>query len=184
MKFIKIKKYKKGFTLVELLAVIVVLSIIILIASSGIGSALQKARKSALAIEGNELINAAKSAYQLDILDNKVKSGSACYSLEYLFQEGYYSKGGSDKDGGYTGSVLVTSDGNKVSYKFWIGNGSFVFASADTGTTGTAASTDTSGNGADHFCGLKGQQTGPIIFAWNGSKGVGVSPKDVTDNLK
>lgn len=65
-----IKKNKKGFTLVELLAVIVVLSIIILIASSGIGSAMQKARKSALAIEGNELINAAKSAYQLDILEN------------------------------------------------------------------------------------------------------------------
>lgn len=180
-----IKKNKKGFTLVELLAVIVVLSIIILIASSGIGSAMQKARKSALAIEGNELINAAKSAYQLDILENKVKSGSACYSLETLFQDGYYSKGGDEKDGGYTGSVLVTSNGTKVSYKFWIGNGSFVFAGADAGATGSAAETDVSGKGADHFCGLKGNATdNTTVFAWNGSTTVSVKPSGVTDNLK
>ncbi len=156
-----IKKNKKGFTLVELLAVIVVLSIIILIASSGIGSAMQKARKSALAIEGNELINAAKSAYQLDILDNNVKSGSACYSLEYLYQEGYYSKG-LDQD--YVGSVLVKSDGSKVSYNFWITNGSFAFSDKPAGTTGSDATSDGT---TSNSCGVTGGNVSNTTFAWN-----------------
>lgn len=151
---------KKGFTLVELLAVIVVLAIVILIASSSVGTAMTKARKSALAIEGSELINAAKNAYQFGIIDNSVGSGAACYSLEYLFKEGYFSKG-SDKDN-YVGSVLVKPNGNSVEYKFWISNGSFVFANAEGGVSGEAA--QVSPDAASKDC---GGATGLKFFDWD-----------------
>ncbi len=144
-----IKNNKKGFTLVELLAVIVILAVIILIASSSVLSQMDKARKNALAIEGNTLINSAKNAFQTDIL-NGVATGTEekCYSLNFLNSEGYFSKG--EKDG-YTGSVLVSpsSDGKIVTYKFWISNGSFR-VTGETGTTGKDATTESN---ASNNCG-------------------------------
>lgn len=134
-------KKKNGFTLVELLAVIVVLAVIILIASSSVGTAIISARKSALAIEGNELINSAKNAYQMEVLEGNITNGSACFSLEYLFKEGYYSKSAANK---YTGSVLVAPDasGKNITYTFWISNGSYM-VTGETGTTGKNATNDT-----------------------------------------
>ena len=129
-------KSQKGFTLVELLAVIVVLAIILLIASNNVFTQITKARKNALAIEGNELIDAARSAYQNAILDGNITTGSACFSLDYLYKEGLFSKGGKDN---YSGSVLVKPNGNQVTYTFWIGNGSYTIT-GDTGTTGANAS--------------------------------------------
>lgn len=147
--FMNIRKNKNGFTLVELLAVIVILAVIILIASNSVLSQMDKARKNALAIEGNTLINSAKNAYQSAILEGKVTTGSACFSLEYLYKEGLFSKG-KQKDN-YTGSVLVAPDssGKIVTYTFWISNGSYI-VSGETGTTGSGASNGTS---ASENCG-------------------------------
>lgn len=143
----RILKNRKGFTLVELLAVIVVLAVIILIASSNVGEMMVRARKNALAIEGNELINAAKTAYQMEVLDGRIKSGSACFSMAYLYKNGYYSKGsgiGEGKDG-YSGSVLVTvpAGAGNTTYTFWISNGSYKIDAAATGATGTSAAAST-----------------------------------------
>ena len=141
-------KNKNGFTLVELLAVIVILAVIILIASNSVLSQMDKARKNALAIEGNTLINAAKNAYQSAILEGKITTGSACFTLEYLYSEGLFSKGSKDT---YTGSVLVAPDesGKIVTYTFWLSNGSYV-VTGETGTTGSAA---TNGTSASTNCG-------------------------------
>ena len=129
---------KKGFTLVELLAVIVILAVIILIATNSVLSQMDTARKNALAIEGNTLINAAKNAYQSAILEGDVTTGAACFDSQYLYKEGLFSKGSDDK---YTGSVLVSPDatGKKVTYQFWISNGSYVISGADAGATGKDA---------------------------------------------
>lgn len=130
------KKKNTGFTLIEMLAVIVVLAILILLTTSSVVPLVTTARKNALGIEGNKLIEAGKSAYQMAILDGKVTNGSACFSLEYLFNQQYFPKGPSDK---YSGSVLVAVDSNKkVSYTFWISNGSYVFDNAKSGTVGSA----------------------------------------------
>lgn len=144
----RISKNRNGFTLVELLAVIVILAVIILIASSNVLSQMDKARKNALAIEGNTLINSAKNAYQNGILEGSITTGSACFSLEYLYKEGLFSKGAKDH---YTGSVLVKpeSSGKVVTYTYWISNGSYV-VSGDTGTTGSGA---TNGTSASANCG-------------------------------
>ncbi len=140
-------KNNRGFTLVELLAVIVILAVIILIASNNVGSIMIDARKNALALEGSTLIDAAKTAYQIDILNDGI-TGSKCYNLEELYKEGYFSKG-KDKDG-YTGSVLVDTSNEKIiEYTFWISNGKYV-VSGPAGTTGKNA---TAGTEASKCCG-------------------------------
>ncbi len=145
-----IVKNKNGFTLVELLAVIVILAVIILIATSNVLSNLEKGRRSALAVEGNTLVkDSATTAYQLGILDGTVTTGSVCYSLEYLHKNDYFSKGASDN---YTGSVLVSvpADGKGVTYKFWISNGSYVISDKSVGASGNDAEPGTS---ASNNCG-------------------------------
>jgi type IV pilus assembly protein PilA len=123
---------KRGFTLIELLAVIVILAIIIMVATSNIGGLTQTARKNILAVEGNTAVDGAKEAYQIAILEGDVTTGSACFTIEYLYQEGYYSKGSKD---GYQGSVLVSSDDGKVyTYTFWFSDANYVFDGAVSST--------------------------------------------------
>ena len=124
---------KKGFTLVELLAVIVILAVVMLIAVTAVGPLMARARKSALGTEGIGAVNAAKSAYQAEQLkgtSSKIKAtSSVCFDLKWLCNNNYFEKGcGSD---GYTGSVLVSYNSGKTTYKFWISNGTYVFKSAD-----------------------------------------------------
>ena len=64
------KLNKKGFTLVELLAVIVVLALLMVVAASSIGSALENSKKKALNIYADRVSEKAKelcmSSYLLD----------------------------------------------------------------------------------------------------------------------
>lgn len=145
--FMNIRKNKNGFTLVELLAVIVVLAVIVLIASNNVLSSLEKGKRSAFATEGNVLVNeSAKVAYQLE-----QRVGSVCYSLEYLHQKDFYSKG---KDQGYSGSVLISvSNEGATTYKFWLSNGSYIINGKPVGATGSEVEL---GNGASSNCGGTG----------------------------
>ena len=59
---------KKGFTLIELVAVIVILAVVMLIAVSAVGPLMAKSRKGALENEGIALSNAAKTAFQAEQL--------------------------------------------------------------------------------------------------------------------
>lgn len=158
-------KNQKGFTLVELLAVIVILAIIILVASNNVFTQIGKARQNALALEGNTLIDSARIAYQNEILDGNLMTGGACFSLEYLYEAGLFTKGPKDH---YSGSVLVKPSGNQVTYKFWIGNGSYNVV-GETGTTGTAATENT--GDASSTCGEEGN--GAKQFDKSSLKGAG-----------
>ena len=135
-----VMKNKKGFTLIELLAVIVILSIIILIAASNIGAMTTTARKNVLAVEGNTLVDGAKTAYQLAVLNGDITNNAACFSIAYLYNEGYFDKGPSSNSG-YFGSVLIEPDANgKIyTYTFWISNGSYMLENAASGATGKVA---------------------------------------------
>lgn len=111
-------KNKKGFTLVELLAVIVVLAIIILIAMPSVMSAMDKARRNALITEANEITKIATTAYADDSMGTGITK--VCYNLKYLSDNGYLDKNLSD----YTGQVGVEVDANgKVTTKVWLSNG-------------------------------------------------------------
>ena len=61
---------KKGFTLVELLAVIVILAVVMLIGITSMGPIMANSRKSALKSDGIDLMNAAKTAYQAEAMTN------------------------------------------------------------------------------------------------------------------
>ena len=112
------KLNKKGFTLVELLSVIVILSVIVLIATNAVVPMADSARKQVLAMEANTLVKAAQTLY---IQDNS--STSACYSYEELLNSGLIEK----DDESYTGSISINvdEDGN-YTYKIWLSNGQYM----------------------------------------------------------
>lgn len=112
-------KNKKGFTLVELLAVIVVLAIIILIAMPSVMSAMDKARRNALITEATEITKIAATAFADDSMGTGLTS--ECYSLQALKNGGYLDKNLKD----YSGSVSISIDSNTgaVTRKIWLSNG-------------------------------------------------------------
>lgn len=124
---------KKGFTLVELLAVIVILAVVMLIGITAIGPLMTNSRKAALRSDGLDLIKAAKTAYQAEALKTDPEfnsTQSVCMSLEWLKKEGY-----TENKQDYKGSVLVTYDGaGQYSYKYWLSNGVYYYLAADSKT--------------------------------------------------
>lgn len=127
------KLNKKGFTLVELLAVIVILAVVMLIAVTAVGPMMTKSRKSALGVEGVGAVDAAKAAFQAEQLNSTTDgikpTSSACFTIDYLCEEGYFEKGCNEGEtDGYAGSVSVEhTENGKFDYKFSITNGSYYF---------------------------------------------------------
>lgn len=120
-------KNKKGFTLVELLAVIVVLAIIILIAMPSVLSSMEKARKNSFAVEANEVIRAAQTAYADAVMNGKVSGNNICISYNYL-KNGFLEK----HDNNYNGSVLITinTTSGQASYKIYLSNSNYTVDSS------------------------------------------------------
>lgn len=128
----KILKNRKGFTLVELLAVIVVLAIIILIAMPAVLNSMEKARKNSFAIEANEVVKSAQTAYSIAVLNGQGGSidstSGAKYCIKYsdLKTNGYIEK--TDKaTPEYKGSVLITisKDTGVASYTIFFTNAAY-----------------------------------------------------------
>ena len=115
-------KNKKGFTLVELLAVIVVLAIIILIAMPAVLSSMEKARKNSFAVEANEVIRAAQTAYADAVMNGKAAGNSICVPYNYL-KKGFLEK----NDPNYNGSVLITINptSGQASYNIYLSNSNY-----------------------------------------------------------
>ena len=153
------KMNKKGFTLVELLAVIVILAVVMLIGVTAVGPLMARSRKSALATEGLGIVDAAKAAIQAEQLSasSSINSTSdVCFDLKWLCTNGYYEKGCNDD---YTGSVLADYNNGSYSYKFWISNGVYVFANQDptsydinSATDGDTAATNCGGATVTTYC--------------------------------
>lgn len=119
-------KNSKGFTLVELLAVIVVLAVIILIAMPSVMSAMDKARRNALITEANEIAKVAQTAYADKSMS--MTTPDTCYSLEKLVDEGYLDK----NLNGYTGSVqIIVGETGKITTKIWLSNGMYKIVTKD-----------------------------------------------------
>lgn len=77
------KMNKKGFTLVELLAVIVVLAIIMVIAVPSVLNTMNAARQSSFLLYAEKMIQSAQSKYQGDSLVNTMPQ-EYCYNIETL----------------------------------------------------------------------------------------------------
>ena len=105
---------KKGFTLVELLSVIVILSVVVLIATNAVVPMANTAKKQVLATEANKFIATAKTLYV-----NQGATGTKCYTYEEVINSGLIEK----NDETYKGSFLIEENNGKYSYKIWLSNG-------------------------------------------------------------
>lgn len=98
-------KNKKGFTLVELLAVIVILAVVILVAINAVLPQMAKARKNSFADEVMSYAKAAETKYvtesQEDSVEGDITTG-ICYELSDLHGE-YVTK----DDSRYSGIVII-----------------------------------------------------------------------------
>lgn len=91
------KLNKKGFTLVELLAVIVVLALLMVIATSTIGSALDNSRKKALTIAAQKFLNDAYTTAQSELLNGSQATTSVSINKD-----------------GYSGSITIDATTGKI----------------------------------------------------------------------
>ena len=114
---------KKGFTLVELLAVIVVLAIVMLIAVSAVLPQMEKARRQTLALEAQTAIESAQTYFMSKSISGKSgeglpasEGGESCVSIQTLINDGQFTT----RDGSYTGAVRVKKQGNVYLYEVWL----------------------------------------------------------------
>ena len=110
-------KNKKGFTLIELLAVIVILAILMLVAGANVFGILDEARKGSFRTEFLELLNAAQTKAQVDIMNGVIEGTGAnntkCYSIADLAT--YF-----DNRNNYEGSVKVTYTNGVLNITGWM----------------------------------------------------------------
>lgn len=124
-RFQKVMKNQKGMTLVELLAVIVILAIVTAIAVPSIGGIINNSKKSAHISNGLMVINAAKigvAGQDKQLMDLAENSGNITVTLSQLESFGYLDtvpKDPSAKDSTYDGtSSKVTITKNATSGKY------------------------------------------------------------------
>ncbi|ALA69559.1 type II secretory pathway pseudopilin PulG [Geobacillus stearothermophilus 10] len=139
--FKRVLKNERGLTLIELLAVIVILGIIAAIAIPAIGGLIDNSKKDAHVSNAQQMINAAKIAVTADKDLIPANGKYTLVTLKYLEDEGYletvkdpdgdtssYNKGptstnatqkqidlDSDPNAGYS-YVLIRNNENKLSY--------------------------------------------------------------------
>ena len=124
-----IMKEKRGFTLVELLAVIVVLAIIMLIAVQAVLPLMQQSRKNAFTIEANGAIDAAMTYFVSKAISGEVVGTGICYKLDTLEKEGMYTT----KKAGYEGFINIvpsSASANVYLYKVTMTNGQYYVENA------------------------------------------------------
>lgn len=127
---------KKGFTLVELLAVIVILAVIILIAINAVLPQMERARKNSFADEVMNYTKAAETKYVTESQEGEVDgdiSAGICYNLSDLHGE-YVTK----NDDRYTGIVIIQKRGDTNLYdKYaYIASGKYHFNNKTNSDTG------------------------------------------------
>jgi len=129
------KKKKKGFTLVELLAVIVILAVLVLLAVPSVLKMMNGAKENAFEIEAENIIDGAKLKYSDDLLDNTLPAtvtvtiGSSVTGYCYdIYDLGDYVDKTFDATKA-SGSVLIDATNNNY-YIWYTDNSHSVTASA------------------------------------------------------
>ena len=100
------KLNKKGFTLVELLAVIVILALLIVVVANTALPALNNSKKKSLTTYAQRVAEKAKEQYMTDELNNS--STKSCYTVSELM--------GTAEGSTYSGIVEVTKDTENNKY--------------------------------------------------------------------
>ena len=118
------KRKKNGFTLVELLAVIVILAVVILIAVTAVIPRMNSARKKALL---DEALIYAKMAKEQYAISNEVQ-GTKCYNVSYLNNVSVKKD-----DDNYFGAIIISknSDTGNIDTTINLSNGKYYIHSDD-----------------------------------------------------
>ena len=130
-------KDKKGFTLVELLAVIVVLAVVILIAVTAVIPRMNNAKKKALVDEALVYLKAAKEAYAFD---PQLLNASSCTNVTDLNDK--YVKKDNDK---YQGAIKTTYTNGVISQTVYLTDGKFYVSGSDNITSDNVSDEKPSG---------------------------------------
>lgn len=114
-------KNLRGFTLVELLAVIVVLAIVMLIAVQAVLPQMERARRQSFAIEANGAIDAAQTYFMSSSLTGgdgfpATEEGTSCVTIQDLYTGGYTEL----QYPNYSGKVVVQKKGNIYIYYVYL----------------------------------------------------------------
>jgi prepilin-type N-terminal cleavage/methylation domain-containing protein len=122
------KLNNNGFTLVELLAIIVVLAVIMLMAVQAVIPTLNKARMQSFALEAQTAIEAT----QTYLMNNSLLGSSdvsfpttttpVCVTIKSLVDAGLFE---AKNAGNYVGGIEVTKSGNNYLYKVYLTNGKY-----------------------------------------------------------
>jgi type IV pilus assembly protein PilA len=101
-------KDQRGMTLIELLAVIVILGIISAIAVPSILGLIDNSRKDAVVANAQQMVNSAKLAVAGDDTVRPAASGTKVINLKYLEAKGYLETIKDPDGGNYTASEAAT----------------------------------------------------------------------------
>jgi prepilin-type N-terminal cleavage/methylation domain-containing protein len=133
-------KDKKGFTLVELLAVIVILGIVTVIGVTTVLPYMNKAQQDGFKDEANYVLDAATNAISLIKLQQITKAektgGGYCFTLKELVDWGLWTKdakaikANTGSTGNYEGKVVADENGKGYTYTIYMTDGHFYVGKA------------------------------------------------------
>ena len=138
-------KSKKGFTLVELLAILIVLVLFSLMSLFAVNKLVERGKKKAFIREANNIVKAAQTKYfedkELKVtsrtdLYNGTVQGKVCYSIADNLIGRYIN---SEKTKKFSGSVeLCYADDCTNQYKIWLNNGDAFYINGKSKITDTS----------------------------------------------
>ena len=131
-----IKLNKKGFTLVELLAVIVILALLIVVVANTALPALDNSKKSSLNVYAGRVLNAAKNVFQTEVLNSNHDTFKEIFSGTNKYCATMTSLMGSNKQ--YFGYVLVDNTGTDAVYYVRVTDGPNKLSYIKSANTATA----------------------------------------------
>ena len=108
---------KRGFTLVELLAVLLILGVILTITYYSVNAIIESSRTSLSDTQKSAIEESAKVYY----LEEGMNNNATCVTIEYLLSEGYIEKSkvvDPEDNQEMKGYVTITQTNNKYTYTF------------------------------------------------------------------